>query len=160
MVNGSLYIIRKSKGTTVFGRIIKEDFNQLHDCYCTFRYTEEAPLRIQKFILYAPNHHFLHFYTFTKNYTHIINKETVKEFWNIEPELIDECNVKMIDNVTRYSCIILINKVDDISIIKNHLEYTKKKNNNQIRTFFSEYSNREVQSQPQQLQQQQQPHHQ
>ncbi|KAK5578211.1 hypothetical protein RB653_003164 [Dictyostelium firmibasis] len=96
MVIGSLYIIRKSKGTAVFGRIIKEDFNQLHDCYCTFRYTEEVPLRIQKFILYAPNHHFLHFYT--KNHTHIINKETVKEYWNIEPELIDECNVKMIDN--------------------------------------------------------------
>ncbi|KAM9941994.1 hypothetical protein ACTFIT_005364 [Dictyostelium discoideum] len=114
IVNGTLNIVRRQKGITVFGRILKEKFTLLHECYSTFKY-EDFPL--QKFILYTPGYHYVHFYTFTKNIIKKINNQMVKENWGLEPLLIDECNIVLLPDVIRYSCILLFNKEDDISII-------------------------------------------
>ncbi|KAN0008874.1 hypothetical protein ACTFIU_010173 [Dictyostelium citrinum] len=171
IINGSLNIIRKTKGISVFGRIVKEDLKNLHECYCSFRYvTEDNTFRIQRFILYAPNDHYLHFYTYTKDATNIITNELVKEYWGVTTKAIDEVNINMIENVTRYSCILLVDKKEDISKAKVNIEEMKKKKSN-IRIFFAEYTDKETreikkknnnknqnknQQQPQQQQQSQQ----
>ncbi|KAN0033821.1 hypothetical protein ACTFIV_000295 [Dictyostelium citrinum] len=53
IVNGTLNIVRRQKGIKVFGRILKEKFKLLHECYSTFK-NEDSPL--QKFILYTPGY--------------------------------------------------------------------------------------------------------
>ncbi|KAN0011771.1 hypothetical protein ACTFIU_007338 [Dictyostelium citrinum] len=144
IINGSLNIIRKTKGISVFGRIVKEDLKNLHECYCSFRYvTEDNTFRIQRFILYAPNDHYLHFYTYTKDATNIITNELVKEYWGVTTKAIDEVNINMIENVTRYSCILLVDKKEDISKAKVNIEEMKKKKSN-IRIFFAEYTDKET----------------
>ncbi|KAN0032924.1 hypothetical protein ACTFIV_006861 [Dictyostelium citrinum] len=90
------------------------------------------------FILYTPGYHYVHFYTFTKNQINKINNNMVKENWGIEPLLIDECNIVMLPEVIRYSCILLFNKEDDISIIKTSIDAIKG-SKHPIRAFFSEY---------------------
>ncbi|KAM9952457.1 hypothetical protein ACTFIT_003163 [Dictyostelium discoideum] len=140
IVNGTLNIVRRQKGITVFGRILKEKFTLLHECYSTFKY-EDFPL--QKFILYTPGYHYVHFYTFTKNIIKKINNQMVKENWGLEPLLIDECNIVMLPDVIRYSCILLFNKEDDISIIKTNIDAIKG-SKHPIRAFISEYNNKEI----------------
>ncbi|KAM9994452.1 hypothetical protein ACTFIZ_012923 [Dictyostelium cf. discoideum] len=131
-------------GISVSGRIIKEDLKNLHECYCSFRYvTEDNTFRIQRFILYAPNDHYLHFYTYTKDATNIITNELVKEYWGVTTKAIDEVNINMIDNVTRYSCILLLDKKEDISKVKVNIEEMKKKKSN-IRIFFTAYSDKDT----------------
>ncbi|KAN0044696.1 hypothetical protein ACTA71_006215 [Dictyostelium dimigraforme] len=141
IVNGTLNIIRKLKGITVYGRVRNEDFSELHQCYSTFKNIDNSNL--QRFILYTPGNHYVHFYTFTKEVVNKINKEMVKDKWKLEPILIDECNVIMLQEIVRYSCIILFNKNDDIAIIKNQIDSIKG-NKHPIRAFVSEYSNKEV----------------
>ncbi|KAM9991453.1 hypothetical protein ACTFIZ_004869 [Dictyostelium cf. discoideum] len=141
IVNGTLNIVRKQKGITVFGRILKENFSKIHECYCTFKNEDNTP--IQKFILYTPGYHYVHFYTFTRNIIQKINNEIVKENWGLEPIVIDECNVVMLTDVVRYSCILLFNKENDISIIKTNIDAIKGYKH-PIRAFLSEYSNKEM----------------
>ncbi|EAL72794.1 hypothetical protein DDB_G0270888 [Dictyostelium discoideum AX4] len=136
-------IIRKSKGITVLGRILKENLKHLHDSFCTFQIKDEDGIyRIQRFIPYFPNHHYLHFYTFTKNITKAITKEDVQTNMGVEAVEVDECNVKIMNDVHRYSAIILFNKSTNTNIINNQIQ-SYKNNNNQIKVYFCESISRE-----------------